>query len=70
MKIITAVKIIIIFVLLMIIVKTSKEGLQCIVNYKYLHYPLNDKLMIREHAGVIDCTDNMFEEYCSCQTNG
>ena len=67
MKIITALKITIIFVLLVIIFKSSKEGLQCVVNYKYLHYPLNDKLMIRKHDGVIDCTNPMFSDYCSCQ---
>ena len=66
MKIITALKITIIILLLLIILKSSKEGLQCVVNYKYLHYPLNDKLMIREHDGVVDCNNKMFSEYCSC----
>lgn len=66
MKIITAVKITLIVLLLLIILKSSKEGLQCVVNYKYLHYPLNDKLMIREHDGVIDCNNTKFSEYCTC----
>ncbi len=66
MKIITAVKITIIVLLLLIILKSSKEGLQCVVNYKYLHYPLNDKLMIREHDGVVDCNNKKFSEYCTC----
>jgi hypothetical protein len=66
MKIITALKITIISLLLVIMMKSSKEGLQCVVNYKYLHYPLSDKLMIRDHKGVIDCTNKMFSEYCQC----
>jgi hypothetical protein len=66
MKIITALKITIIVLILLIILKSSKEGLQCVVNYKYLHHPLSDKLLIREHGGVVDCNNKKFSEYCSC----
>jgi len=63
MKIITALKITIIFFLLFIIFKSSKEGLVCEKNYRYLHYPLKDKLMIKDNDGVVDCNNRNFEDY-------
>jgi hypothetical protein len=63
MKIITALKITIIVLLLFIILKSSKEGLECKINYKYLHRPLNDKLKIRDANNVIDCDNETFSHY-------
>ena len=65
MKIITASKIIIIVILMLIIFK-SKEGMKCKMNYLSLHPRLNDKLLINKYKGEIDCNNKLFSDYCEC----
>lgn len=63
MNILTALKITIIFVLLLIMFKSSKEGLTCNINYKFLHYPLDDKLLVKKYKNNVTCDNTEFSDY-------
>jgi hypothetical protein len=66
MNILNVIKIIMILILLWIIFNSSREGMKCVINYKYLHYPLNEKLKIRKYNGEIDCNNAEFSDFCRC----